>query len=165
MITIVSSGHKSDDERIYHIEIKTLLNAGYNIIYFTRCNNELNLSEKNLQHINLKQKDYSIFQFIQYIDNNLNEQTNILHIHEFELLPLLKKIKRKYLIKTIYDVHDDLRKMWDTFSTRSKVMKYLINKLLSIYEIYHLKFIDKVILANQQLLAHRDQQHPQNLPQ
>ena len=148
MITIVSCGHKPDDERIYHREIKSLISAGYSIQYFTRWDGEMDLSSGNLEHINLQRKEYSLRKYIQFIVQNI-EHTKILHIHEFELLPLAKKIKQKYNSPIIYDVHDTLRAMWDTFSTKKGGIKKLINSSLSAFEKYHLKFVDEVILANQ----------------
>ena len=148
MITIVSCGHKPDDERIYHREIRSLSNAGYSIQYFTRCNGEIDLSSGNLIHINLQRNEYSLRKYIQFIVQNI-EHTDILHIHEFDLLPLAKKLKKKCKTEVIYDVHDTLRAMWDTFSTKKWVVKKLINSLLSAFEKYHLQFVDEVILANQ----------------
>jgi len=148
MITIVSCGHKPDDERIYHREIRSLSNAGYSIRYFTRWDGEMDLSSGNLEHINLQRNKYSLRKYIQFIVQNI-EHTDVLHIHEFDLLPLTKKLKQKCKTKVIYDVHDTLRAMWDTFSTKKGVIKKLINSLFSAFEKYHLQFVDEVILANQ----------------
>ena len=52
MIAVVTSGHNPDDERIYHKEIYTLLNAGYDVQYFTRWDGEMNLSKGTLLHRN-----------------------------------------------------------------------------------------------------------------
>jgi len=60
MIAVVSSGHKPDDERIYHKEIQSLLKAGYEIQYFTRSNSEISLSKKNLIHCNVPPIKYNI---------------------------------------------------------------------------------------------------------
>lgn len=148
MIIVVSSGHKPDDERIYHREIKSLIRAGYSIQYFTRWDGKMDLSMGNLNHINLQRSQFTLRNYINYIIKNIGI-VEILHIHEFDLLPLAKKLKQKYNTKIIYDVHDSLREMWETFSTKRGLIKKIINCVLSEFEKYHLKFVDEIILANQ----------------
>ena len=150
MIIIVSSGHKPDDERIYHREIKSLLKTGYDIRYFTRWDGEMDLSENNLQHINVERKKYPTKKYIQFVSEKIND-ASVLHIHEFDLLPLAKQMKKKNGIKVIYDVHDTLRAMWETFSSKKGLLKKAINKSLSFFEVSHLMYVDEVILANKVL--------------
>jgi len=147
MIIIVSCGHNPDDERIYHREIKSLLKAGYDIRYFTRWNGEMDLSATNLHHINVKRKKYPIKKYIQFVSDRIND-VSVLHLHEFELLPLAKKMKKKMNAKIVYDVHENLRDMWDTFSSKKGLFKKITNKLLSFFELSHLMYVDEVILAN-----------------
>jgi len=147
MIIVVSCGHNPDDERIYHREIKSLLKAGYDIRYFTRWDGEMDLSKNNLHHINVKRKSYPIKKYIQFVSEKMNDAT-VLHIHEFELLTLAKKMKKKVSVKVVYDVHENLRDMWDTFSSKKGLIKKIINKSLSFFELSHLMYVDEVILAN-----------------
>ena len=149
MIAVVTCGHRPDDERIYEREIKTLLKAGYKITYFTRWAGDNYLSEENLWHRNYSQKDISIRDYIQAILKDFQVlKPSVVHIHEFELLPLAKKAKRVYSSKIIYDVHDTLRAMWDTFSSKNRLFKNMVNKSLSAFEMYYLKYVDEIILAN-----------------
>ena len=148
MIAVVSSGHKPDDERIYYKEIQSLLKAGYEIQYFTRSNSKICLSEKNLKHFNVSPIKYYINKYINYVAENIDNAAVVLHIHEFDLLPLAKKLKKRGKIKTIYDVHDTLRAMWETFSSKKGLFKKVINKSLSFFELSHLVYVDEVILAN-----------------
>ncbi len=150
MIAVVTSGHKPDDERIYHKEIHSLLNVGYDVQYFTRWDGKMNLSKGTLFHRNflknstsIKQYNYFLMEIISSLDN-----IKVLHIHEFDLLPLAKHLKQSKKLKIVYDVHDDLRAMWDTFSSKKGFIKIVVNKVLSFYERIHLKFVDEVILAN-----------------
>ena len=53
MIVVATSGHKPDDERVYHREIKLLLSAGYDILYCTRWDGDMDLSKERLRHINV----------------------------------------------------------------------------------------------------------------
>lgn len=149
MIAVITCGHRPDDERIYEREIKTLLEAGYKITYFTRWQGDNNLSDENLWHRNYSQKDISTRDYIQGILRDFQVlKPSIVHIHEFELLPLAKKAKKLYNAKIIYDVHDTLRSMWETFSSKKGLAKTMINKSLSFFESLHLKYVDEIILAN-----------------
>ena len=150
MIVVATSGHKPDDERVYHREIKSLLNAGYNILYCTRWDGDMDLSEEHLRHINVSRSATPIKNYIQIIQDEVSmaAPADILHIHEFDLLPLAKQMKKKLGIKVIYDVHDTLRAMWATFSSKKGIMKKAINKALSFFETSHIMYVDEVILAN-----------------
>jgi glycosyltransferase involved in cell wall biosynthesis len=146
MIAVVTCGHRPDDERIYEREIKTLLKAGYNITYFTRWKGDSYLSEESLWHRNYSQKDLSIRDYIQGILKDFNVlKPSVVHIHEFELFPLAKKAKKLYSAKIIYDVHEANIELWDTFSSKPKVLKQVINKTLNQYEKRFLKIVDFVI--------------------
>ena len=153
MIVVATSGHRPDDERIYHKEIKTLLNTGYNILYCTRWDGDMDLSAEHLNHVNVSRSATPIKNYIRFIQNTLAEksQIEILHIHEFDLLPLAKQMKKNNGIKVIYDVHDTLRAMWETFSSKKGLLKKAINKSLSFFEVSHLMYVDEVILANKVL--------------
>jgi len=146
MIAVVTCGHRPDDERIYEREIKTLLKAGYKITYFTRWKGDSYLSEESLWHRNYSQKDLSVKDYIQGILKDFKVLIpSVVHIHEFELLPLAKKAKKLYNTKIIYDVHEANIELWDTFSSKPKVLKQVINKTLNQYEKRFLKMVDFVI--------------------
>ena len=150
MIAIATSGHRPDDERIYHKEIKSLINAGYEILYCTRWDEHMDLSCENLRHFNFLRKETSIKNYIHLIQSKIADagKINLLHIHEFDLLPLAKQLKKNSEIHVIYDVHDTLRTMWETFSSKKGLLKKVINKSLSFFELSHLMYVDHVILAN-----------------
>ncbi len=148
MIAVVTSGHKPDDERVYHRQIQSLLNAGYTIHYFTRWDGDSDLTGGNLLHQNFQRRETSIKQYVQILSQKISSPHFTLHIHEFDMLPLAKKLKKDHGISVIYDVHDTLRSMWDTFSSKKGVMKKVINRSLSFFETSHLMYVDEVILAN-----------------
>lgn len=148
MIAVVTSGHKPDDERVYHREISSLLNAGYTVHYFTRWDGDSDLSNGNLHHQNYPRSSTSIKQYIQILNQKIASNHSVLHIHEFDMLPLAKQLKKNHGTKIIYDVHDTLRAMWDTFSSKKGFMKKVVNRSLSFFETSHLMYVDEVILAN-----------------
>ena len=152
MIVIVSCQHFPDDERIYHRQIKTLLKQDISIRYFTRSESTLDLSEPGLRHFNLSLK-LSIKSYSKQILRQLrvSKAPLFFHIHEPELLPLAKSVKQELRPTIIYDVHENLDAMYRTFSQRSKPIKKTMIFLKNTNEKMHLKFIDRVILANQPL--------------
>ena len=151
-IIVVSCNHFPDDERIYHRQIKTLLDFGATINYFTRSSIKINLNEDRLRHFNFS-NNLSVKKYITKILKILEKQkvSQFLHIHEPELLPLAKQIKHRLKIKVIYDVHEDLDAMYRTFSQRTKLVKETSILLKHITERRHLSFVDNVILANRPL--------------
>lgn len=159
MIAIVTCGHRPDDERIYTREIKALLKAGYQITYFTRWVKESNLSEDNLWHRNYSDKDLSVKEYTQGISKDFKVlKPDIVHIHEFELLPLASKAKKNYKSKIIYDVHEANIELWDAFSTKPQGIKQVVNKLLDQFEKKYLKNVDKVFTPSP-ILVERYENH------
>ena len=150
MIVVVSCQHYPDDERIYHRQIKTLLKQNIFIRYYTRSESDLDLSEPGLKHINLS-VNLSVKSYSKQILHQLqaSEAPLFFHIHEPELLPLAKSVKQRFRATIIYDVHENLDAMYRTFSQRSNPVKETAIFLKNTNEKWHLKFIDRVVLANQ----------------
>ncbi len=150
MIAIVSSSHYPDDERIYQKQICSLLEAGKKVVYYTKSLGKNNLSNENLIHINFD-INLSIKVFIKKVFDDLLIRKFVyqIQIHETELLPLLKSIKKiKSNIFTIYDVHEDMNALYRTFSNRIFIIKELAILKRNFYERKNLKFVDQIILAN-----------------
>jgi len=153
MIAVVTCGHRPDDERIYEREIKSLLTAGYEITYFTRWKGNITLSEKNLWHRNYSEKDISIKEYTKGILRDFKVlKPQVVHIHEFELLPLAKKAKKIFNAKIIYDVHEANVELWDAFSSKPTGIKQVINKLLNQYEKGYLKYVDYIFTVTVELV-------------
>jgi len=152
MIAIGSCGHPCDDERIYHKQINTLVANGYLVKYFT-YSSESYMDEDdhdNIEYRFFNSSEISQKQYKKILFNLLNnEPPQIFHIHDMELLPIAFKLKKKHPdISIIYDVHEDLEAMWDTFSSYSGLIKKFINTMLSKYEKQYLSCVDQFILAN-----------------
>ena len=151
MVVVVSCNHFSDDERIYHKQIKSLLNRGSSILYFTRSDSQLDLSDGLLIHKNFN-KSTSLSAFIEIVTHSIKLNNKIQHIqiHETDLLPLFKKIKRHDShINTVYDVHENMEALYRTFSNRPKLIKEILIKVRNYNEKKYLQYVDQVILANQ----------------
>ena len=150
MIAIVSCHHSPDDERIYHKQIKTLIEKGFFIRYYTRSNHALDLTGPSIVHNNINEKT-NVRTFIDEVFSELAkfEDMTSLQIHETDLLPLLKKIKFRYShIKTIYDIHENMEALYRTFSKRIKPLKEGLIFLRKYQESRYLKYVDQIILAN-----------------
>ena len=94
MVVIISCHHFPDDERIYHKQIKSLLKDGHRVLYYTRSNSSINLSEDLITHKNLSVK-FGISVFIDEVLRSIKSigDINQVQIHEVELLPIIKKVK------------------------------------------------------------------------
>ena len=150
MVAVVSCNHFPDDERIYHKQVKSLLNAGYEVLYFTRSDHALDLSKHSLTHKN-SSTNTSLSVFIERVIHSIKLSSEIQHIqiHETDLLPLFKKIKHcSPSICTIYDVHENMESLYRTFSNRPKPVKEILIKVRNYNEKRYLKFVDQIILAN-----------------
>ncbi len=150
MIVVVSCSHYPDDERIYQKQICSLIKHGKTVLYITRSNSNITLSIKRLTHLNFSLK-FSVKKFILKVSDEIlrREKVSHLQVHETELLPLLKIVK-KFLpnILTIYDVHENMNALYRTFSQRNFIIKEIAIMKRNLNETKHLKFVDQIILAN-----------------
>jgi len=149
MIAVVSCLHYPDDERIYHREIKTLVKGEIHISYFSRSESNLDLSDQLISHINFQKSDFSIRAYKrELLRHFLENKPKILHIHEPELLPLAKMVKRLFDTKVIYDVHEDYPSLIQTFSRWGKLIRIFQEKIWLRKEKQFLSWVDEIILAS-----------------
>lgn len=119
-VAIFTSAHLADDIRIYHKQILSLLNAGYEIYYYTNradasmshsANAKRSIKSNNKLHVFFNQ-DYNeerrLARFLRslFILKILNKNCSVFHFHDPDLIVtgLLLKLMGK---KVIYDVHED----------------------------------------------------------
>ncbi len=153
MIAVVSCEHFPDDERIYHRQIKSLINNGYRITYFTRSESEINLSDTRLTHINFPLTT-TLRSFINKIVSFFSENNppKIFHIHEPVLYQLVSLLKTRFDINVIYDVHEDFPSLIHTFSKRNNFIKWIRKNNWLRKEKQFLPWVDKIILASPNIL-------------
>ena len=150
MVVIISCHHFPDDERIYHKQIKSLLKDGHRVLYYTRSNSSLNLSNGLITHKNLSMK-FGISAFIDKVFYSIKSigGINQVQIHEVELLPIIKKMKNvSPKVLTVYDVHENMEALYRTFSKRVRFLKELSIKVRNYNENKYLQYVDHIILAN-----------------
>ena len=149
MIVVISCSHFPDDERIYHKEIKTILEEGYFLKYFTFAESKISMNDKNIIHINYDKSKYSLSDYLKLVDIELiNNPPKVIHIHEPELFPLAIKLKKTYNTKIIYDVHEDYPSMIDTFSRLNKPLKNIKIRYWGLKERRFLKYVDEIFIAS-----------------
>ena len=154
MKAIVSCHHYPDDERIYYKQVQSLAKRGNHILYFTRSDSNLNLTDEYINHQNFS-LDNDVKTFIGSVSSYLQKQNSLTHIqiHETDLLPVLKNIKSKGPnITTIYDVHEHMEALYRTFSNRFKPVRELAIHIRKREEKKYLKYVDQIILANPPIL-------------
>ncbi len=149
MITIVSYHHFPDDERVYHRELLSLKKLNQPIQYFTRSDSDLDLSDELVKHKNFPANEFYMQAYLTALKEAfMNAPPSILHFHEYDLLPLARFVKLRYGSKVIYDVHEDIRFLGETFSTRHPLLRNFLISVRTFKEQYHLKWVDRVLLAN-----------------
>lgn len=148
MICIVSSSHFPDDERIYQRQIKSLVRNNRKVLYLTRSKSTINLSTKLILHKNF---NVSLSIFLSKVKKiiKINKSLEYLQVHETNLLPLIKFMKRyEKSLNTIYDVHEDMESLYRTFSKRNFLIKEVAIFFRKVREDHYLKYVDSIILAN-----------------
>ena len=149
MVVVISCSHFSDDERIYHKEIKTILEEGYFVKYFTFSESIIDINDKNIIHINYNKSEYSLRDYLKLVEDELmNDPPKVIHIHEPELFPLAIKLKKRFNTKIIYDVHEDYPSMIDTFSRLSNPLRNIKIRYWKLKERHFLKYVDEIFIAS-----------------
>ena len=149
MIVVLSCHHYPDDERVYYRELLTLKKLGCPILYYTRSEIEMDMSDEVIIHKNFSPKFFPINKYLNTIKKELEVQPpTLIHFHEYHLLSLAKHVKCSYSAKVIYDVHEDIRYLGKTFSKRNPLFKNMLISMKTFKERYYLKFVDRVILIN-----------------
>ncbi len=109
-ICVVTSAHDFNDDRIFHKQIKSFLEAGYRIKYVSKQAN-VTFSHPNFEHIPV---DFSggklqrllgisrLYKLVVGID------TDVYHMHDPELILLARKLKKRGA-KVVFDVHEDYK--------------------------------------------------------
>ena len=149
MVVVISCSHFSDDERIYHKEIKTIIEEGYFVKYFTFAESITDINHKNIIHINYDKSEYSLRGYLKLVEGELmNDPPKVIHIHEPELFLLAIKLKKAYNTKIIYDVHEDYPSMIDTFSRLNNPLRNIKIRYWKLKERHFLKYVDEIFIAS-----------------
>ncbi len=141
-ILVASLGLGPDDDRLWHKEIMSLLGAGYEVVLVTRKQAELPATD-NFRHIDLGAVSITDFN-ARLLKITRLVRPDALQVHEFQLLVVAAKIKRRLQIPIIYDAQDANVEMWATFSSRPRWQAKIINGGLNLFEKWFSRNVDSI---------------------
>lgn len=144
----LTSVHSRYDPRIFHKECTSLANAGYDVTLLVADGkpNEVRNGVK-IMSINFRPKnriDRILHSGAKLLDKALEIDAEIYHLHDPELLPLGKKLKKRGK-RVIFDSHENVvediaEKQWIPV-----LLRRLISKFYSVYADRVLKKFDGII--------------------
>lgn len=149
----MTSVHPPFDPRIFHKEVQTLFQAGYEVVLIAP-HDKGSESVDGLHIIGLpryERRFYRPLNWWRILRTALRQKADVYHFHDPELLPVGLLVKLLSGRPLVYDVHENyperiLTKEWiPTFLRRviSVLFRYLENSLAS--------FIDALIVVNERL--------------
>jgi len=148
-ICILTTRHHGDDNRVYHKEVKTLADAGYNVIFIAPKNP--NRHYKNVTYIEIPfvpRKQLKPVLKLVYKIINEDYKIDLVHFQDPELLPFALKLKRKTNIKVIYDVHEDYKSEMLLKRYLSKIKKVFYSLAVPFLERRADKRMDAIVVAD-----------------
>lgn len=143
----VTTVHNPFDDRIFHKECKTLVNAGYKVFLIApHQENTIVDGIKIIALPNANNRLYRIFLLTLkafYVAYKL--KADIYHFHDPELLFVGILLKVLTLKKIIYDVHEDVPRQILSKSYIPKQLKPIISKIFEIFENFSAKRFDYLL--------------------
>lgn len=159
-IAVITIGHHPDDDRIQKKEIQSLLNHDQNVLLLTWNQKFTQSPSEMYRHVDIEKSRLNLFKK-EALRVALRYRPDRIIIHEFELLPLGTKIKKRLKIPLIYDIHDAHKEMWSTFSSRKGFKKFVVNNILNAFETFYLHNVDRGMTPNPTLVErYRDRGVP-----
>lgn len=149
----IGYNHRYNDIRIFQKECCSLTKiVNYEVTYLTsnkNCAEVYKGKEKDVNIIVLEvddgRREQRLVNYLKKVKGIIDElKPDIIHIHEFQLLPLMSYLKKE--ARVIYDSHEDIpRQLFgDTRnSIKGKILEFFVEK----YENYQVKKADFVITA------------------
>lgn len=140
----ISTAHKNNDDRIFYKECVSLATVGYDVTLIAVGKSDTN---QNVKRIGLPQLSrWKRFLFARHLAYKLATQVDadVYHLHDPELLLLVRKFKRKGK-QVVFDSHED-------YYQQIKIKKYIpllfrdiIAELFRSYQKYISQFLDGFI--------------------
>lgn len=165
--------HKSNDTRILVKECCSLAKAGYDVVYCTSADSKISdVDEYNENNLKIKFHDldlrgvalnrHIIHGIIARKSNKKKlvqivkeEKPEILHIHELELMYIIRTIKRRFpQIVIIYDVHEDNAEQYapELKKIFGEKIGTLLQKAIEKFDMHYVNRSDGVITVTPYLL-------------
>jgi len=144
----ITTVHPPFDTRIFHKEAKALVTAGYKVILIVQYDKEDIINGVKIIPLpKSKNRIYRMFSLAKRAYRlALEQEADIYHFHDPELLPWMVKLKRKTNAKVIYDVHEHYpNSILDKYWIRPKFSRIIISKIFDRLEKFLVSFLDFVI--------------------
>lgn len=133
--------HHPYDPRIYHKECLSLHNAGHDVTLIAQADTET-AQDKPIKHIPVKtytsRLKRMIFGTIEAYKKAKNQDADVYHFHDPELLPAAWLLKRKDNV-VIYDIHED----YVTSIMQKEYMRTSVKKVIASTYKYMEKFFSR----------------------
>lgn len=151
-VCMMTSYHPYDDDRIFHKEIKSLVNAGYKVILLAPAEKE-EFEVDGIKVLGFKRKR-NLGRFItvfQMARTALKLKAKVYHFHEPELLVAALFLRIFLKCKLIYDVHEE-HATSIPMKIKSRFVKNLIGDFIFLIERMFSRIVDHVIVVREDLI-------------
>ncbi len=146
----MTSAHGAFDDRIFHKEVKSLANAGYQVILIAPHNKKEIIG--NIEILPIKRArnrlERMIITTLKVLKLALKENADIYHFHDPELIPAGFIIKLFTGSKIIYDVHEDYKQKILSSEWINKKYTTLISNISDFLEKIFSSFFDYIVTAD-----------------
>lgn len=145
----LTSAHPDGDVRIFHKECVSLTNAGFDVSLVipntkTRVEKGVNIVSFESNYTSRKERMTKTVKDV--LKHALTINADIYHIHDPELLKIVRHLKKKGK-KVIYDVHEDLPRQMLSKHWIPKPIRKVLSVFMEIYENKIAKKCDGIITA------------------
>ncbi len=146
----VTVGHNPTDDRIFYKECSSLAKKYSFVTIVAPDKEKINLKKNRVSFQLFPEK--SFFKNLKSAYKNAKRtNSDIFHIHEFELLPYFIWLKFRYNKKIIYDSHESIFHFFKEFSSKPFPFSLIIAIIAMIMELFFILFVDQVITVTPQI--------------
>lgn len=139
----ITVGHRSDDTRIYHKYVKSLVTSGFEVGYIAPNPNLENDSKLSVFPVKSNRRlVFRLLEVLRKIREIKNFAPAIIHLHDPELL-LITPLLRFVGFEVVYDMHENFYRELDDkpISRASKISQKFVWKILEKFVLRHLMVV------------------------
>ena len=146
----ITSVHPRYDTRVYHKELKSLANAGYEVVLITADGLGDEVTSAGIKIFDVGKPDSRKTRLLKtrrlVYKSALAQNAQVYHLHDPELLPFGVKLKRKGF-SVIYDVHEDLPRQILSKHWINKPLRKILSVFSEMFENYYSKRVSCIVTA------------------
>jgi glycosyltransferase involved in cell wall biosynthesis len=144
--------HSFDDDRIFHKEIKSLVNAGYKIILLASAEkDEFEIDDVKILGFKRRRNIGRFITLFLMTRSAFKLKAKVYHFHEPELLLAAFLLKMFLPCKLVYDVHEE-HATSITIKIKSQYTKKIFSDLIFITERIFSRIVDNIIVVREDLI-------------